>query len=84
MRGSLSQITANDEIVKRDLPLVGTCLRDKTSKTRICAAVVSSSKHIVTIFKYICKQMIKCYLTKSMMAKQRQMAYITSSTKHKR
>ena len=27
----LSQITASDEIVKRDLPLDGTCLRDKTN-----------------------------------------------------
>ena len=41
----LSQITANDEIVKKELPLDGTCLRDKTSKTRICAAVVSTSKY---------------------------------------
>jgi hypothetical protein len=39
IRGSLSPITANDEIVKRDLGLDGTCLQDKTSKTRICAAV---------------------------------------------
>jgi hypothetical protein len=35
-----SQITANDEIAKEDIiPLDGTCLRDKTDKTRICAAV---------------------------------------------
>jgi hypothetical protein len=38
-----SQITAKNEIVKGDLPLNGTCLRDKTNKTRICAAVVSTS-----------------------------------------
>jgi hypothetical protein len=33
-----------NEIVKGDLPLDGTCLRDKTNETRICAAVVSTSK----------------------------------------
>ena len=41
-----SQITANDEIVKEDIvPLEGTCLRDKTKKLNVCAAVVSASKH---------------------------------------
>jgi hypothetical protein len=45
MRGSLSQITAKYEIVKKNLPLDGTCLRDKTNKTRICAAVVSTSRY---------------------------------------
>ena len=39
VKESLSQITTQDEIVKRDLPLDGTCLRDKTNKDRICAAV---------------------------------------------
>jgi hypothetical protein len=34
----LSQITANDEIVKRDFPLDGTCLRDKTNKYRTCCS----------------------------------------------
>ena len=41
----LSQITAKNKIVKGDLPLDDTCLRDKTNKTRICAAVVSTSKY---------------------------------------
>jgi hypothetical protein len=45
VRDSLSQITAKNKIVKGDLPLNGTCLRDKTNKTRICAAVVSTSKY---------------------------------------
>jgi hypothetical protein len=41
----LSQITANDEIVKRDLPLDGTCLRDKTNKLEYVLQWVSTSKH---------------------------------------
>jgi hypothetical protein len=30
---------------KKKVPLDGTCLRDKTNKSRRCVAVVSSSKH---------------------------------------
>jgi hypothetical protein len=42
----LSQITAK-EIVKKeeDIPLDGTCLRDKASKTKERAAVVSTSQY---------------------------------------
>jgi hypothetical protein len=40
-----SQITANNDSQGEDLPLNGTCLRDKTNKTKECAAVVSTSKY---------------------------------------
>jgi hypothetical protein len=41
---SLSQITAKkDSQEEEDIPLDGTCLRDKTNKTKECAAVVSTS-----------------------------------------
>ena len=34
-----------DSQKEEDIPLDGTCLRDKTNKTRICVAVVSTSKY---------------------------------------
>jgi hypothetical protein len=44
-KDSLSQITAKKDSQEEDIPLDGTCLRDKTNKTRICAAVVSTSRY---------------------------------------
>jgi hypothetical protein len=43
--GFPSQITAKMIVKEKDLPLNGTCLRDKTNKARRCAAVVSTSKY---------------------------------------
>jgi hypothetical protein len=41
----LSQITADNEIVKRNLPLDGTCLRDKTNNYRMCCSGLVLQKH---------------------------------------
>jgi hypothetical protein len=38
-----SQITAKKDSQEEDIPLDGTCLRDKTNKLKVCAAVVSTS-----------------------------------------
>jgi hypothetical protein len=38
-----SQITAKKD--SQDIPLDGTCLRDKTNKLKVCAAVVSTSRY---------------------------------------
>jgi hypothetical protein len=37
-----SQITAKKDSQEVDIPLDGTCLRDKTNKLKVCAAVVST------------------------------------------
>ena len=42
--GFPSQITANKDSQEEDVPLDGTCLRDKTNKLKVCAAVVSTSR----------------------------------------
>jgi hypothetical protein len=44
-KGFLSQITAKRDSQEENLPLNGTCLRDKANKARKCAAVVSTSKY---------------------------------------
>ena len=41
----LSQITAKKDSQGVDIPLDGTCLRDKTNKLKVCAAVVSTSRY---------------------------------------
>ena len=41
----LSQITAKKDSQEEDVPLDGTCLRDKTNKLKVCAAVVSTSRY---------------------------------------
>jgi hypothetical protein len=52
----LSQITAKKEIIKEvDIPLDGTCLRDKTDKLKVCAAVVSAS-NITDYLQHIYEQ----------------------------
>jgi hypothetical protein len=40
-----SQITAKKDSQEEDIPLDGTCLRDKTNKLKVCAAVVSTSRY---------------------------------------
>ena len=44
-KDSLSQITAKKDSQEEDIPLDGTCLRDKTNKLKVCVAVVSTSRH---------------------------------------
>ena len=43
--GFLSQITAKKDSQEEDIPLDGTCLRDKTNKLKVCTAVVSTSRY---------------------------------------
>jgi hypothetical protein len=45
MEQELSQITAKKDSQEEDIPLDGTCLRDKTNKLKVCAAVVSTSRY---------------------------------------
>jgi hypothetical protein len=49
------QITANKDSQEEDVPLDGTCLRDKTNKLKGCAAVVSTS-NINDYLQYLCEQ----------------------------
>jgi hypothetical protein len=44
-----SQITAKKDSQEVDIPLDGTCLRDKTNKLKVRAAVVSTS----SIYDYL-------------------------------
>jgi hypothetical protein len=44
-KSCLSQITAKKDSQEEIIPLVGTCLRDKTNKLKVCAAVVSTSRY---------------------------------------
>jgi hypothetical protein len=39
-----SQITAKKDSQEENIPLDSTCLRDKTNKLKVCAAVVSTSR----------------------------------------
>ena len=44
-----SQITAKKDSQEVDIPLDGTCLRDKTNKLKVCAAVLVLQA-LMTIF----------------------------------
>jgi hypothetical protein len=50
-----SQITAKKDSQEEDVPLDGTCLRDKTNKLKVCAAVVSAS-NITDYLQHIYEQ----------------------------
>ena len=54
-KSCLSQITAKKDSQGENLPLNGTCLRDKINKARKCAAVVSTS-NINDYLQYVYEQ----------------------------
>jgi hypothetical protein len=60
MIGPFHRLLPNEIVKRKDLPLDGTCLRDKTNKTRICACS-GLVLHNINDYLLICEQMIKCY-----------------------